>query len=204
MPAYFPFVEAMTVPDQVHHRIGLDSLASVVGHLDWTERELVAEEPGLLAAVEPFLRSVGEAGTALDLLVELEEGGQVFRSPCFPTVVDIAATGGTVELKEKAWAVILEVARGEYSEEEAMFDSPGMAALLQGGLESEDDDIAEKAHRTVSWLVVDEGTVASKMLDSHPDLVEALIKNFGKDGACEKFLSKSHLFHSSILSSFSC
>ena len=106
----------------------------------------VGEEPGLLAAVEPFLRG-DKAETALDLLIDLgrsrpglDDGeftenmykcaAAIFGSPCFSTIKDIAATGTTIKLMRKAWEVIVWVTCMETERRKTMVDSAGIFALL--------------------------------------------------------------------------
>ena len=99
MPDYVSFVASMTTSTKKNRETGLKSIASIVKHLPKEQHLAVAQEPGLLAAVEPFLRGGGKADTAIDLLFELVEfeGGKltattmkclaaIFDSPCFSEV----------------------------------------------------------------------------------------------------------------------
>jgi len=179
-------------------------LCIIFEHLPKEQQLAVAKEPGLLAAVEPFLRGGGDkVDTAIDLLLELadwEDGeftenvekcvAAIFDSPCFSSVKDMATTGSTVELKRQAWRVIKDVTCMEEERLKAVLDSPGMVALLQAGLESKDDDIAESAYITTYNLCCN-AEVASDMLDSHPDLVKSLVNTFSTSGVCDKFKCKS-------------
>ena len=165
----------------------------------------VAEEPGLLAAVGPFLRGGDKAGIAINLLFELgrREGGEftvtarkcvaaIFDSSCFSSVKDMAETGITVVLLRKAWEVIWRVSRMEEERKKAMLDSAGMVALLLAGLKSEDDCIAERASVTTRNLSCS-AEVASDLLDSHPDLVKALVLLISTSGVGMRFMRKSQL-----------
>ena len=205
MPAYSSFVKTMTEATQAARDAGLDSVATMVEHLPKEQQLAVAKEPGMLAAVESFLRLGGnKASTAIDLLLELVEwennckltsttkkcAAAIWESPCFSSVKDMATTGSTVELKRQAWRVIKDVTCMEEERLKAVLDSPGMVALLQAGLESKDDDIAESAYITTYNLCCN-AEVASDMLDSHPDLVKSLVNTFSTSGVCDKFKCKS-------------
>ena len=96
------------------------------------------------------------------------------------------STGSTVTLKKKAWIVIGNVACMEKDRRKAMFDSAGMVVLLQAGLEIKDGDIAQIATITAADLC-HSAEVASVLLDSHPDLVKALVRTFCTSGVCKKF-----------------
>ena len=166
----------------------------------------VAEEPGLLAAVEPVSEGRrGQGGTrALDLLIVLAKWENAPRSlksrgnaklpssprPCFSAVMDMAATGATIELKRRAWILIERVCCIECERRKAVLDSAGMDELLQAGLESKDDDIATKAAITVYRLCIS-NEVASTMLDSYPDLVNVLVVTVSTSGIGTKFECKS-------------
>ena len=180
MPVYSSFVTTMTAPTKKQREAGLDSIKAIFEHLPKEQQLAVAGEPGLLAAVEPFLRGGDKVDTAIDLLLELTnfENGEitattekcaavVFGLPCFSTVKGMAATGGTVELKRKAWIVIVRVSCMENERMKAMFDSAGMVALLQAGLESKDDDIAWRA-TIITFTLCRSAEVASDLRDSHP------------------------------------
>ena len=180
-------------------------------HLPKEQQLAVAKEPGLLAAVEPFLRGGGDkVDTAIDLLLELadwEDGeftenvekcvAAIFDSPCFSSVKDMAETGITVVLKRKAWEVIVWVSRMEEVRRKAMLDSAGMVALLLAGLKSEVVYIADIATTTIRNLS-SSAEVASDLLDSHPDLVKALVNTFSTNGVCRKFRRKSHFLSLSL------
>ena len=202
MPAFAGFVSSMTVPTREHRENGLGCLWSMIKLLTKEQQLVVAEEPGLLAAVEPFLRGWDKVDTALNLLNELAnwEGGEVtdttekcctavFDSPCFSCVKDMAATSTRILVKRKAWLVIRKVTCAEGGRRKAMFDSAGMEELLQAGLESRDDKIVQSATHTVSNLCCS-AEVAYALLDSHPGLVKALVKTFSTSGVCFKFKSK--------------
>jgi len=202
MPAYETFVTNMTATSKKNREAGLGSLCTIFKHLPKQQKLAVAEEPGLLDALELFLRG-DKADIALDLLIELGElddgeftettekcAAAIFYSPCFSTVKELAETGSTVELKRKAWRVIGRVSGMENERLKELLDSAGMVALLQAGMESENDDIAEETTVATSNLCFNI-EVASAILDSHPDLVKVLVKTFSTSGFCKKFGSKS-------------
>ena len=201
MPAYETFVTTMTATSKKNREAALGNLWAVFKHLPKVEQLNVGEEPGLLAAVEPFLRG-DKAETALDLLNKLGElevgevtettrkcAAAIFDSPCLSTVKDLAETGSTVKLKREAWAVIGKVSCMEEERMKELLDSAGMVALLQAGMESE-DDIATYATAATTNLCCNI-EVASDVLNGHPDLVKAFVKAFSIGGTCYKFRSES-------------
>ena len=218
MPAYSSFVTTMTALTKKQRGAGLDSITSMIKHLPKEQQLAVAVEPGLLAAVEPFLRLGGDkASTALDLLSELGKAERedrvitetarkckaaIFDSPCLSSIKDMAAMGSTMKLKRKAWRVIVNVTCVDDVLMKAMLDSADMFALLQAGLESKDDKIARSATITTSNLC-EIAEVASVLLDSHPDLVKALVNAFSTSGVCTKFECKPQL-HPCFLSIYFC
>ena len=199
MPAYSDFVSSMTAPTKEHREAGLGCLLTMFERLPKEQQLSVALEPGLLAAVEPFLRGGDKAGTAIDLLLELAKldknmstattrkcEAAIFDSLCFSSIKGMASTGGTTELKRKAWRVIGNVACVEEERKKALLDSADMAALLQAGLESKDDFISETATATVANLCCND-EVASDLRDGHMDLRKALVVTFSTSGVSFKF-----------------
>ena len=72
MPAYETFVTNMTANSKKNREAGLGSLCTMFELLTKQQQLAVAEEPGLLDALELFLRG-DKADIALDLLIELGE-----------------------------------------------------------------------------------------------------------------------------------
>ena len=198
MSAYAHHVQRMTSGSAASRATALASLQENASLLRNAEGELLklVREPGLLAALNTFLAGNGsEATTALNVLYTLATGQEqcmiaIFDSPCFPSLKNIAATGSSVQLRGWAFSVITWISFMEVGRLKALLDSPGMVALLQAGMKSADITTARHAICAVANLSADIAT-ASAMLDSHPDLVQALVKSFSTDGVCDNFRRKS-------------
>jgi len=177
MPAFASHVQRMTARSASERGAGLDGMMSILDDLSEEQLLAVVREPGLLAALNLFLSGdrsltalkvldslMGKAINPISLALMLSYAA-IFDSPCFPSLKDIASSGRTLELKQSAWAAITGLACMEEGRLREMFDSPGMVALLQAGLESADITIASMASATVYNLCEDE-TIASAIFDS--------------------------------------
>jgi hypothetical protein len=201
MPAYASHVQRMTAGSGSERGAGLDGLSIIVSDagLPVESRLAILREPGLLAALNSFL--VGDRTvTALKVLLCIVRrtnmsfsAGQclsvIFVSPCFPSLMAIAATGSTMQLKYWAYHVAISISMLEDERKKDFLDSPGMVTLLLSGLKHANNDVAGNATITIHNLCVDEIT-ASAVLDSHPKLVQALVDSFSTSGVCEKFKCK--------------
>ena len=200
MSSFAFIVPLLSSPSPDQRALGLGSLR-LIDRLPGADQLAIVYEPGLLAALACFLDG-NHSLSALEILSKLLDWkgrlsaskrlcqGAVFGSPCFPSLMGIAATGGSQQLKRKAWAVVVRVTCIEQKRRRAVLDSLGMVALLQAGLESEDNNIAVYAVNAVSNLSLDK-EAASAMLDDHPDLVQALANTFDASGFCSKFERES-------------
>ena len=204
MPAFASYVQCMTAGSASERGAGLDGLRSTLGDAGLPEESHLAivREPGLLAALNPFL-SGDRSLTALKVLFFLGRvfspsaalcKSAVFDSECFPSVKAIAATGSTTELKQQAWAVIRSMAAGlgENHRTKEFIDSPGFVALLQSHLNTSDSGIAASTAFTINSLCRDKPN-ASAVLDNYPDLVQTLVNTFSTSGVGPKFNGKLQL-----------
>ena len=174
MPAHASHVQRMTAGSASKRGAGLGSLKITLDDLSEEQPLLeVVREPGLLAALNRFL-SGDRSLTALEVLRTLmgRESNPnsptlqlcrtaIFYSPCFPSLKNLAGSGGTLELKQSAWAAILAVSRMDEDRLWEMLSSPGMFALLQAGLESADHSIAQKSAIITYNLCRDETTATA-------------------------------------------
>ena len=193
MPAYAYIQQLLSSPSAKERGKGLSGL-SLIGGLSCEENEKLAEEPGLLAALNPILIAPDTAFLVLELLFVIVSAppssktlclAPVFSSPVFPTLTKIAALGAP-PLSQSAWLVIANLSGVDKHLKKVFFDSPGIVALLQGGIKSADLSIAENASVTLSNLCRN-AEVASAVLDDQPELVRALVDTFSTRGVGLRF-----------------
>jgi len=162
------------------------------------EEGRLLDSPGMVELLQVGLKGADHSiakhvtATIHNLCTDETTATAIFESPCFPSLKDIAASGGTPELKRNAYGAIRNVSCMEEGRLREFFDSPGMVALLKDGLESPDTIIADDASATFYNLCCDE-TTASAVLDGHPDLVQTLVITFCNSGVGDHFSSKSQL-----------